>query len=73
MVLALLVWDRWLTLIGVIYVVAMGYSRRYLDVHWFTDILGGTALGIAAGLAMWVAVGSIRSVLLRPRLLRPRP
>jgi len=72
-VLALLVRHRWFTLIGVIYVVAMGYSRLYLNVHWFTDILGGTALGIAAGLAVWAAVGSIRSMLLRPRSLRPRP
>ena len=71
-VLALLIRRRWFTLIGVTYVVAMGYSRLYLNVHWFTDILGGTALGIAAGLAVWAVVGSIRSVLLRPRLLRPR-
>jgi membrane-associated phospholipid phosphatase len=62
-VLALLIRHRWFTLIGVIYVVAMGYSRLYLNVHWFTDILGGTALGIGVGLAMWAVVGSIRSLL----------
>jgi len=66
-VLALLVRRRWFTLIGVIYVIAMGYSRLYLNVHWFTDIVGGTALGIAIGLTFWALVGSIRSVFLRVR------
>lgn len=66
-VLALLVRRRWFTLIGVIYVIAMGYSRLYLNVHWFTDIVGGTALGIAIGLTVWALVGSIRSVFLRGR------
>ena len=66
-VLALLIHRQWFTLIGVIYVIAMGYSRLYLNVHWFTDILGGTALGIAVGLAVWAVTGSIRSLLLRPR------
>jgi membrane-associated phospholipid phosphatase len=77
-VLALLIRHRWFTLIGVIYVVAMGYSRLYLNVHWFTDTLGGTALGIGVGLAMWAVVGSIRSLLVKswlvkswPRRLRP--
>lgn len=66
-VLALLVRHRWFTIVGVIYVVAMGYSRLYLNVHWFTDTLGGTALGIAIGLAVWAAVGSIRSLLVGSR------
>ena len=66
-VLALLIHRRWFTLIGLIYVIAMGYSRLYLNVHWFTDILGGTALGIAVGLAVWAVTGGIRSLSLRPR------
>ena len=66
-VLALLVRRRWFTLIGVIYVIAMGYSRLYLNVHWFTDILAGTALGIAVGLVVWAVAGAIRSLVLRPR------
>ena len=75
-VLALLIRRRWFTLVGVIYIVAMGYSRLYLNVHWFTDTLGGTALGIAAGLGVWAVVGGIRSLLLKPWSLKfrsPRP
>ncbi|MHC5796699.1 phosphatase PAP2 family protein [Lacisediminihabitans sp. FW035] len=64
-VLALLVRHRWFTILGVLYVVAMGYSRLYLNVHWLTDTLGGTALGIGIGLAVWAMVGSIRSLALR--------
>ena len=66
-VLALLIRRRWFTLIGLIYVIAMGYSRLYLNVHWFTDILAGTALGIAIGLVVWAVAGGIRSLVLRPR------
>ena len=43
----------------------MGYSRLYLNLHWFTDILGVTALGIAVGLAVWAVTGGIRSLSLR--------
>ena len=66
-VLALLVRHWWFTAIGVIYVVAMGYSRLYLNLHWLTDTVGGTALGVAMGLAVWAAVGSIRSLVKRVR------
>jgi undecaprenyl-diphosphatase len=66
-VLALLIRRWWFTALGVLYVVAMGFSRLYLNVHWFTDTLGGTALGIGVGLLVWAVVGSIRSLLLRPR------
>ncbi|MFM9919771.1 phosphatase PAP2 family protein [Lacisediminihabitans sp. H27-G8] len=64
-VFALLVRHRWFTVFGVVYVVAMGYSRLYLNVHWFTDTVGGTALGIAIGLAVWAAAGGIRSLVSR--------
>lgn len=66
-VLALLIRLRWFSLIGLIYVIAMGYSRLYLNVHWFTDILAGTALGIAIGLVVWAVAGGFRSLVLRPR------
>ena len=66
-VLALLIRRRWFTLIGLVYVIVMGYSRLYLNVHWFTDILAGTALGIAVGLVVWAVTGGIRSLVLKPR------
>ena len=30
---------------GVILILLAGFSRIYLDVHWFTDVVGGYALG----------------------------
>ena len=64
-VLAMLIRRRWFWAVGALYVIAMGFSRMYLNVHWFTDILGGTALGIAIGLAVWAIVGAVRSLVSR--------
>ena len=61
-VTAMLIRRRWFWIVGSLYVIAMGYSRMYLNVHWFTDILGGTALGIAIGLAVWAIVGGVRAL-----------
>jgi len=36
---------------SVFLVVAIGFSRLYLGVHWFSDVLGGWSLGLA-----WVAL-----------------
>jgi membrane-associated phospholipid phosphatase len=69
-VLAMLIRRRWFWIVSALYVIVMGFSRMYLNVHWFTDILGGTALGIAIGLAVWAIVGAVRSLVWRHPLTR---
>ena len=50
-------WDRplWLRILiaaaAAVYAISMGLTRVFLGHHWFTDVLGGWALGLA-----WVAV-----------------
>ena len=55
-------------LLGLAAVVAL--SRVYLGVHYASDVLAGTALGVALGLA---AVWLVRAVAPAPRGLSPSP
>jgi undecaprenyl-diphosphatase len=47
-----LVW--WL--LAALAIAAMAWSRTYLHVHWLTDVLAGTALGVGVSLASFAAV-----------------
>lgn len=54
-VIAFLLFPRlWVALVGIAWVVLMGLSRTALSVHWLSDILAGTLLGIAAALTVAV-------------------
>lgn len=55
-------WIPWAIAIPLIFIIA--FTRLYLGVHWFTDVLGGLTLGIAA-----VALG----ILIFRRLERKTP
>ncbi len=64
-VLALLVGRRWVGVVAVVLVIVMAISRTYLNVHWFTDDIGGVLLGAGLALTVWGALGG--------RLRRERP
>jgi membrane-associated phospholipid phosphatase len=41
--------------LAAVYVVALAWTRVYLNEHWASDVIGGFLLGVAAGLAVVVA------------------
>ena len=61
-VIALILGWRWFGAVAVVLVAAMGASRTYLNVHWFTDVIGGLLLGAGLALVVWGALaGRIRA------------
>lgn len=50
---------KWLRLVAtggcIVLILAIGFSRMYLSAHWFTDVLGGFALGTAWS-GTWICV-----------------
>ncbi|MDQ2739326.1 MAG: phosphatase PAP2 family protein, partial [Actinomycetota bacterium] len=66
--IAVLLWQRYrgrtqriaTVMLGLAAILAVGMSRLYLGVHWFSDVLFGWVLGaswLAVALAAWTAIG----------------
>lgn len=50
-------WVRWLApALAAVMIALMAFDRLYLDVHWFTDVVGGVLLGglAVAGAVVWM-------------------
>jgi membrane-associated phospholipid phosphatase len=46
---------RWLlTAVAPVWILLIGFSRVYLGVHWFTDVVAGFAAGSLVALAAWI-------------------
>lgn len=52
-VLALLIRRWWMWIAGACWVVAIAWSRTYIEAHWLTDVVGGAILGASAALLAW--------------------
>lgn len=51
-VLIILIRKTWMTIVGVMWIVAMALSRTYLGAHWLTDTMAGVVIGTGAALIM---------------------
>lgn len=57
-VLAVVLWRWWVTVLGAAWTLAMALSRTYLGAHWLTDTVGGMLVGAGAALLVWGILGS---------------
>lgn len=51
--LGLLLHRAWVWVLGMLYLVAMAFTRTYLGAHWLSDTLGGALLGAGVALLVW--------------------
>ena len=51
--LGLLLQRAWVWVVGMLYLVAMSFTRTYLGAHWITDTVGGALLGAGVALLVW--------------------
>ena len=54
-----------------IFAALMGVSRMYLSVHYFSDVLGGVAVGLFGGVVAWVILRFIPQPYYELVLIRP--
>jgi len=64
-------WRRGGTGLAAIVLLAVAFSRLYLDMHWLSDLGGGFALGMAYLLFSIWAIEATRGWSLRPVAVRP--
>lgn len=62
--LALIFRKTWIWYAGVIYTLAMAFSRTYLGAHWLSDTIGGALIGAGIAVIVWAPLAS--------RLIRER-
>lgn len=60
LLLALILRRWYVWLLGAVWVVAMMWSRTYLQAHWLSDVVAGMLEGVAVALLVWVTVDVLR-------------
>jgi membrane-associated phospholipid phosphatase len=51
-------WQRVTQALGIAFVVAVGYSRIFVNAHWLSDVVGGLLAGIAFASAVVLVLDS---------------
>lgn len=62
---ALILKNRWFTLCGLLWAIAVSYSRIHLGVHYPGDVLGGMILGSLTGFSIFVLAKKTGNLLIQ--------